>query len=858
MDQAAAPAVGSEATTGPNLSQANRRAQPVRRYQPLVAPVLALAAGLVWARYGFRGWSPSSISGGWFIVWMCLCATFLIAWLLTWRRRSDRLAAWILLASIAWAGAAYHELRWSLYEADEVARYAAFEPAPTCIEAIALESPQRVTAPPPTPLRAIPVGERTRLPVALVGIRDGAKWRPASGVCQLSTEGHLLGVHDGDRLRIFGQLDRVSPQQNPGEFDFAAHARAEGELTRLRSKRPESITVVEQGSRWGLGYWLDLAQQRAKQHVRALIGPRHAGLAAAILLGAREGLPFESTESYLVTGTVHVLVVSGMNVAILAAGLLAMMQLGWMSRRLGLLLIAAVVIIYTLLAGADPPVVRAAVFSALVCAATWSGRRGAAFNSIFAAALFVIVLNPNDMFRPGPQLSFLAVGILIGLSTWIEKRRASVDRLDEMIAASRPWPIRFAKWIWGRIWIYWFVLAIVLWLATLPLVLNQFHVLSPVTILIHPAIWAVMFVAMWSGFFMLVAGWIAPFIGAACAVVCNWSLAALERVVHFAESVPGGHAWLPGPAWWWVAGFYVGLFAAMIWGREIAPRRWQLAGLAAWILVGLAPFMASRWTRDGLDCTVVAVGHGECVLLQSPKGETLLYDAGGIGSPEYATQSIAAVLWNRGLKHIDGIVISHPDVDHYNAIPGLLERFSVSTIYVSPLMFQTKADADDSGPAVLLAAIHRAGVPIREIWSGDVLRMGPDVAISVLHPTQKGVVGTDNANSVTLGVEYAGRRVLLPGDLESPGIEDVMAEAPYDCDLLLAPHHGSRRSDPPGFASWSSPEFVVLSGGGGEQAAPVIRTYKEAGASVFVTEEVGAVRFEVQPDSTMRLTTFRP
>jgi len=74
----------------------------------------------------------------------------------------------------------------------------------------------------------------------------------------------------------------------------------------------------------------------------------------------------------------------------------------------------------------------------------------------------------------------------------------------------------------------------------------------------------------------------------------------------------------------------------------------------------------------------------------------------------------------------------------------------------------------------------------------------------------------------------------------------------------LAPHHGSRRSDPPGFAAWTTPEFVVLSGGGGEQAAPVIRTYKEAGARVLVTNDDGAVHFTVHPDSMLQMTTYRP
>ncbi len=696
------------------------------------------------------------------------------------------------------------------------------------------------------------------MPIVLTGIRDGGQWRPASGLCQLSVEGHLLGIHPGDHLRVFGQLARTSPQMNPGEFDFAGHARADRRMVRVRSTAPESVTTQASGDTWSFSRVLDLVRRRAQERVRSLIGPSHAGLAAAILLGSREGLPYEATESYLVTGTIHVLVVSGMNVAILAAGLLAMMRLGWMPRRTGLCLIMAVVIGYALLAEAQPPVVRAAVFGVLMCVAAWSGRRGVGFNTIFAAALVVIAINPNDLFSAGPQLSFLAVGALIWVGMWIERREENPDRLDELIAASRPWPVRLFTWFRVHVWIYWLLFPGVLWLTALPLVLYQFHILSPIAILISPMIWFVMFVAMWSGFFMLVAGWIIPVIGAAFAAVCNWSLGGLEQTVLWAEAVPGGHTWLPGPAWWWVVGFYFGLLAVMIWGRAVAPPRWQLATLAAWILVGLVPFMTRGWIRSGLDCTVVAVGHGECVLLQAPGGETLLYDAGGIGSPEYATQSIASVLWDRGIMHIDGIVISHSDIDHYNAVPGLLERFGVGTVYVSPVMFRSTDDATDSGPKVLLDAIHRAGVPIREIWSDDRLHVGSDVTIDVLHPSRKGVIGSDNANSITLGVEYAGCRILLPGDLESPGIDDVMAEAPYDCNILLAPHHGSRRSDPPGFAAWSTPEWVVLSGGGGEEAAPVIRTYKEAGARVLVTNEVGAVQFKVQPDSHLQMTTFRP
>jgi competence protein ComEC len=83
-----------------------------------------------------------------------------------------------------------------------------------------------------------------------------------------------------------------------------------------------------------------------------------------------------------------------------------------------------------------------------------------------------------------------------------------------------------------------------------------------------------------------------------------------------------------------------------------------------------------------------------------------------------------------------------------------------------------------------------------------------------------------------------------------------MAELPYDCDVLLAPHHGSRRSDPPGFAAWSTPEWVVISGPGGDEVQPVVQTYERAGAYVMNTKEHGSVRFSITPGG-MKLVTWR-
>jgi competence protein ComEC len=147
-------------------------------------------------------------------------------------------------------------------------------------------------------------------------------------------------------------------------------------------------------------------------------------------------------------------------------------------------------------------------------------------------------------------------------------------------------------------------------------------------------------------------------------------------------------------------------------------------------------------------------------------------------------------------------------------------------------------------------------VPLREIWMSDRLRTADaNVTINVLHPPKEGVFGRDNANSIVLEIEYAGRRILLPGDLESPGIERVMADPPVDCDVLLAPHHGSEQSDPPGFAAWSSPEWVVMSGRRPVRTLASQVSYEQAGADVLHTALEGAVSCTIST-SGVRAETF--
>jgi competence protein ComEC len=343
-----------------------------------------------------------------------------------------------------------------------------------------------------------------------------------------------------------------------------------------------------------------------------------------------------------------------------------------------------------------------------------------------------------------------------------------------------------------------------------------------------------------SGFALVVFGSLIPPLADLLGWLCNLNLWLLEWCVTTARHVPCGHLWVPGPADWWLAGFYGGLGLLAAFPRLRPTRRWCACLLAGWIAVG---GIAAAWPRDHdrLDCTFLSVGHGCAVLVELPSGQTMLYDAGQMGAPLMAERTISEFLWWRGVRHLDAVVLSHADSDHCNALPGLLEKFSIGAVYVSPAMFKK----DNQAVAALHDAIARHGVPIHEVTAGDRLPLGDDCTAEVLHPTKGRITGSANANSLVLAVECFGRRILLPGDLESPGLEKMLAREPLRCDILMAPHHGSRKRNSPALAQWCQPRWVVFSGDGRWNVLASETPYQALGAQVLCTSERGAIHVRI-------------
>jgi competence protein ComEC len=810
------------------------------RYHPCLLLLAAVAAGMVVDRY----WPLSPL------VWYVAALLGSVLWLALWLRKYQVTSTFSLLFAAAAAGGVWHHDQWRLVQQDEAGLCVTEEIRPLACEAIALTSPRWSPAPPLSALRTVPKGDETELLLRVTRIRHGAEWRPASGLAFLDLDGHLLGVRAGDRVRLLVLASQPMKPLNPGEFNYYEYERSRRVFCRLRGLFPESVTVIERGSVWSWRLWLSRMREAGNGVLREHISLRRSTLAAAILLGAREQLDPERNEGFLVTGTIHVLSISGLHVGILAFGFWSLFRTGLFPRRPMLWAAIGLTILYCLLTDSQPPIVRATILVVVVCCSLLWGRRAMGFNTLAFAGLIVLAFNPAALFQAGPQLSFLSVAAMILFAPWLTKR-IEHDPLDHLIAQSRPWYQRVARAVGGEFYRVWLT-GVVIWVITLPLVWQQYSLISPIALVLNAVIWLPILLAMYFGFGVLLLGPILPPIGHLCGRACDFNLWLIEYGIELGQMPAWNHLHAPPPPWWWVAVFY-GVFLVWVLVPQLRTKRlWAAAllcgwGAIAWPLSLHPQFDFARTTDRPLACTFVAVGHGTSVLIETPDGRNMLYDAGKLGSPVGAVRPISAVLWSRGIRHLDAIVISHADSDHFNGVPELLQRYSVGVIYVTPVMFEDELQQ----PAVkeLHAAILRSKVPLRTISAGDKLQAGDSVSLEVLHPTALGVIGSDNANSLVLLIEHEGRKVLLPGDLESPGLEDLLAELPIDTDLIMAPHHGSARSDPKGFANWSRPEHVIISGGRDVEDIDAInavkRSYGQLGSAVYHTAEQGSVRFVI-------------
>jgi len=404
--------------------------------RPLVVVAVALAVGCLvgqWAGDSHAGWLTAcwTVAGAALIVWSVL------AW-----QGCRQAASLAIVAAVAFAGAGWSTARSAIFASDDLAWRLGDVPVPLAIRGTVVESARLLPPAAADPSRASAMGPASGCTVRVTAVRVGSRWRKASGLASVIVAGKPPaaaadgGLTAGAAVRIFGRGLLPARGLNPGEFDTAARSRLARRLSIVRVAGWEHVRVTAPPARWSVAAGLDRLRARAVAVLEARIAASRAALAAALLLGQREALPREVTEEFVITGTIHVLAISGLHVGLLAAGLFGLFRGACLPRLWAALAVAIVTGLYMLLVGAGTPVVRATILVWIACGAVLFSRRPATITSLAAAAIVLLVWRPAEVITAGAQLSFLSTGILVGVAT-VLRRPPALDPIERLIERSR-------------------------------------------------------------------------------------------------------------------------------------------------------------------------------------------------------------------------------------------------------------------------------------------------------------------------------------------------------------------------------------------------------------------------------------
>jgi competence protein ComEC len=618
---------------------------------------------------------------------------------------------------------------------------------------------------------------------------------------------------DGDRVSLWAALRAPRGLRDPGVADAAEQARRDGIHAVGWTKSPR---LVEGTGEREVG-WLRDRAARARRWSRArlvaAVPPgREQALVRAMVLGERTALDPETSETFRMAGTYHVLALSGAQVAMVAA------LLGWLLRALGAaplsraLVLSTALVFYCAFVGGDVPVLRATVMATVVLGGRTLDLDGDAANLLGLAALLLLAHRPSSIGDIGFQLSFAAtLGLVLLTPTLMRFVPALRWGADVALASS-----------------------LAAQAALGPLLAFHFHRLAPAALVLNLVAVPLSGAVLLSGFAILLASAVAPLLVplfAGLAWVCARALLMSGEVVRLAP-------WLDvrvatpalGPALVSLAGL-------------AALARGKLRGLVLWAAGTLC--LVCGWgprTLDGrLQVTFLDVGQGDAIVIRSPRGRTWMVDAGGSFDSRFDVGEavLGPYLWRDGAPVLRGLVLTHAHPDHVGGVPFLLRAFDVREVWEGIAPRHDRA-YDDLAATITKAQVARRALArgMEADWDG--------VEVEVLGPSPPAHLPwrTRNDDSVVLAVRYGEIVLLLTGDVEGAGEAALATPRAF---ALKVPHHGSRSSSTAGLLARAAPRVAIVSVGDhsrfGHPHPEVVARYQGAGIAFYRTDRDGAVTF---------------
>lgn len=605
------------------------------------------------------------------------------------------------------------------------------------------------------------------------------------------------GVSYGDRIAVTGLL--LFPEEFD-TFSYADYLARQGIYSIMRNA---ILRIVDDaGGSPLLGAIYDLRRRAAAQIARYLPEPQ-AGLLTGILLGNERGISPELRNDFSRVGASHVIAISGFNMVIVGGVVLALLNRLTDRRRLAGAASITVIVLYTLLVGANAAVVRAALMSALLIISSLLKRKTYVPASLAFAALLMSLHNPYILWDISFQLSFFAT---LGLALFVDPLGKRFNVLLE-----RLFPASMARSV-GSVLMEPLIVTTAAQITALPLVVLYFQRLSLLVLVVNVLIVPVQAALLITGGLATMIAFVAPFLAQIIYWVSWLLLSWTIGIVRFFAQIP--FADMPIQASGRVIFLY---FAVMIgwammsatqpgWWLRLARFVRQQAVMTGIVFSGISLSMlmgAVAISRpDGnLHVWFLDVGHSNAVLVQTPGGAHMLVDGGRFPSRLLTAIGDRLPFTDR---EIEVLVLTQPDEFDISAVRSVVDRYTIGVTLTNGQSNLSDFHRD------LQNALEES--PVVVVRSGYTLDFSDGARLEVLHPqTQPELGDSFDDNAVVLRLSYGAISFLLTSDASFDAQRGLLQAGMWPlATVLQLPQHGTTRSLASEFLAAVQPQVAVV------------------------------------------------
>ncbi|MEP6669454.1 MAG: ComEC/Rec2 family competence protein [Chthoniobacter sp.] len=601
----------------------------------------------------------------------------------------------------------------------------------------------------------------------------------------------------GDRITFVGGASNLAPRRNPGEFDSTSYQQRLGVYSEIRPRFPIDCHIDSHGhgnplQAFGLKsrHWV---QKRLE--IDLADSPEVMAVIDGVVLGLRGESPEDLKTLLQRTGTIHLFVVSGLNIAMLATIVFFALKPFGLPRSFTIVVVILVLATYTLMTGLRTSSVRSTIMATLVLTAALVDRRAISVNSLGAAALLLLAYDTNELFAPGFQFSFTLVFIIIVCAARIQRWLEALAEPDPFLPRVLwSWPVKCGTWCWHCVCV---AMGVVLasWLGSLVFTVGYFHLFSPGSLVANFCAVPVAFVVLALGLGSV----LSASISLHATVLfnnANWFAAKLMLfVLHASADLPSGYLYVETPR------------------LQAAPP---------------------------CELNVLDLGDGGAAHLRAGGFDWLL----DCGDEAHYNHTILPYLRSRGVNRLDGLLLTHGNVKHIGAATTSINDFRPYLLADSTL--RDRSSTRRNLHTWLAQRQLGKGLYIRD----DAIHLG-NTTLRVLYPPAGLKRTTAGDMALVLRLEAGGTRALL---MSASGFitEQWLLENEPDLrsDILIKGQHTKDLSGTPDFLARVAPKVVICSALGYGEPIAKLDAWEAAtaaqGITVFRQDKTGAVHIDIR------------